>query len=144
MFDPVLTTGAIERVAAEPGGRTGSVLWQIGELDAIVGEHDLDSVGHGGDKGLQEGARGLRIGLVDELSDCELGGAVGLDEEIEFALRRRLHFGDIDVEEADRIDLAWVTRCTSRRGVRPESLSVLQSGLKNVEALICDASAHGV
>jgi len=41
MFDPVLTTGAIERVAAEPGGRTGSVLWQIGELDAIVGEHDL-------------------------------------------------------------------------------------------------------
>ncbi len=43
MFDPVFTTGAIERVAAEHGGRTGSVLWQIGELDAIVGKHDLDS-----------------------------------------------------------------------------------------------------
>ena len=86
MFDPVLTTGAIERVAAEPGGRTGSVLWQIGELDAIVGEHDLNPAGQGGDKGLQEGARGLRIGLVDELSDRKLGGAVDRDEEIELSV----------------------------------------------------------
>ena len=60
-------------------------------------------VGRGGDKGLQEGAPGRRIGLVDELSDCELGGAVDGDEEIELALRS-LHFGDVDVgEEADRI-----------------------------------------
>ena len=73
-------------------------------MDAVVGEHDLDPVGHGGDKGLQEGARGLRIGLVDELSDRELGGAVDGDEEIELALRG-LHFGDVDVEEADRIGL---------------------------------------
>jgi hypothetical protein len=73
-------------------------------LDAVVGEHDLDPVGRGGDKGLQEGARGLRIGLVDELSDRELGGAVDGDEEIELALRG-LHFGDVDVEEADRIGL---------------------------------------
>jgi hypothetical protein len=68
-------------------------------LDSIVGEHDLDSIRRGGDEDLQEGASGLRIGFVDELSDRELGGAVDCDEEIEFALRG-LHFGDVDVEEA--------------------------------------------
>jgi hypothetical protein len=73
-------------------------------LDAVVGEHDLDPVEHGG-----EGARGLRICLVDELSDRELGGAVDRDEEIELALRR-LHFGDVDVEEADRIGLELRSR----------------------------------
>src|SRR5215831_11321800 len=104
MLDPVLTTGAVERVTAEPGGRAGPVLWQIGELDSIVGEHDLDLVGHSGDKGLQEGARSLRIGFVDELSDRELGGAVDRDKEIELALLG-LHFGDVDAEEANRIDL---------------------------------------
>jgi hypothetical protein len=41
---------------------------------------------------------------VGELSDRELGGAVDGDEEIELALRR-LHLGDVDVEEADRIGL---------------------------------------
>jgi hypothetical protein len=38
------------------------------------------------------------------LSTSELGDAVDRDEEIELALRR-LHFGDVDVEEADRIGL---------------------------------------
>ena len=72
-------------------------------MDAIVGEHDLDPVGHGGDKGLQVGARGRRICFVDD-ERPRLGGAVDRDEEIELALRR-LHFGDVDVEEADRIGL---------------------------------------
>jgi hypothetical protein len=39
---------------------------------------------------VQTRARGLRIGLVDELSDRELAGAVDRDEEIELALRRKL------------------------------------------------------
>jgi hypothetical protein len=41
---------------------------------------------------------------VDELSDRELGSSIDGDEEIELALRG-LHFGDVDVEEADRIGL---------------------------------------
>jgi hypothetical protein len=41
---------------------------------------------------------------VDELSDRELGSAIDGDEEIEFALRG-LHFGDVNMEEADRIGL---------------------------------------
>ena len=104
MFNPVFCTYAVERVAAEPGGRARSVFWQIGELDSIVGEHDLDPVGHGGGEGLQEGARGLCISLVDELSDSKLGGAVDRYVEIELALRG-LHFGDVDMKLADRIGL---------------------------------------
>jgi hypothetical protein len=65
---------------------------------------NLNPVRHGGDKGLEEGARGLGIGLVNELSDRELGGAVDRDEEIELALRG-VHFGEVDLEEADRTGL---------------------------------------
>ena len=64
----------------------------------------ISTLGHGGDKGLQEGARGLHIGLMDELSDRELGSSIDGGEEIKLALRG-LHFGDVDVEEADRIGL---------------------------------------
>jgi putative transposase len=59
---------------------------------------------HSGDKGLQEGARGLGIGLVDQPSDREFRGAIDRDEEIELALGG-LHFGDVDVEIANRIGL---------------------------------------
>jgi hypothetical protein len=78
-------------------------------LDSIVGEHDLNPVRHGGDKGLQEDARGLRIGLVDQPSDCQVRGAVDGDEEIELALRG-LHFGDVEMKIADRVGLELAFR----------------------------------
>jgi hypothetical protein len=85
MFDSVFCTEAIERMAAEPGGRAGSALRHVGELDSVVGEDDLNPVRHDGDKGLQEEARGLGIGLVDQLSDPEFRGAVDRDEEVELS-----------------------------------------------------------
>lgn len=44
------------------------------------------------------------LALSTQLSDRDLGGAVDGDEEIELALRG-LHFGDVDMEEADWIGL---------------------------------------
>ena len=81
MLYGVCHADAIEDVwTGEAAAGTLANLGQIGELDSIVGEHDLNPVRHGGDKGLQEGARGLRIGLVDELGDRELGWAVDRDK----------------------------------------------------------------
>ena len=48
------------------------------------------------------------IGLVDQLGDCELAGAVYADEQIELSFGS-LHLGDIDVEETNRITLEALT-----------------------------------
>ena len=40
-----------------------------GELDAIVGEDDLDLVGHGCDECVEEGAGADRVGLLDKLHE---------------------------------------------------------------------------
>jgi len=44
------------------------------------------------------------IGLVDQLGDRELAGAVDADEQVKLAFGG-LHLSDIDVKEADRIAL---------------------------------------
>jgi len=107
-----------------------SIVRQVGELASIVGEHDLDPVGHGGDNSLQEEARGLGIGLVDEPSDRELGGAVDRDEEIELALRGQ-HFGDVEVEESDRVGLELALGRSFARDLRqPRDSMTLKATMK--------------
>ena len=101
-------------------------------------------VGRGGDKGLQEGARGLRIGLVGELSDRELGGAVDGDEETELALRR-LHFGDIDVEEANRIGFKLPPRLFVGFHLRqPNDAVALQTPMEGRARQMRDGRLQGV
>src|SRR3954451_10972171 len=77
--------------------------WQT-ELDAIIGEHRMDFVGNGFDQGDQEGRCGDTIGFFGKLDEGELRSSVDRHEEVEFSLGG-LHFGDVDVEEADRIGL---------------------------------------
>ena len=48
----------------------------IGELDAIVHQHDVEPVGHGGDQVAQKGCGGHFPGLLVEFHESELGGAV--------------------------------------------------------------------
>ena len=64
----------------------------------------MDAVRHGFQQVFQELPRGSPVSLVDQLGDRELAGAIDADEQIELTLGR-LHFGDIHVEEADRIAL---------------------------------------
>src|SRR4051812_20610464 len=77
--------------------------WQT-ELDAIIGEHRMDFVGNGFDQGDQEGRCGNTIGFFGKLDEGELRSSVDRHEEVELSLGG-LHFGDVDVEEADRIRL---------------------------------------
>ena len=63
--------------------KPSTVLRQIGELDSVVGEHGVDAIRNG---------------------HSELRGPVDGHEEVELAFGRS-HFGQIDMEEADRIDV---------------------------------------
>src|SRR3954447_6086806 len=60
--------------------------------------------GNGLDQGDQEGRCGNTIGFFGKLDEGELRSSVDRHEEVELSLGG-LHFGDVDVEEADRIRL---------------------------------------
>ena len=47
VLDAMGAAHAIEGMATEPGGRALAVLGKIGELDAVVGEHDVDAIRDG-------------------------------------------------------------------------------------------------
>jgi hypothetical protein len=88
------------------------------ELDAVVGEHGVDPVGHGGDEGDEEGRGGDPGGRLHQLDEGELAGAVDGDEEIELAFGG-LNLSDVDVEEADRVGFFFVGLSPSTSGSRP-------------------------
>jgi hypothetical protein len=79
-----------------------NVLVMIGELDAIIGQNDVEPVGHGGDQVTQEGCGGHLPGLLVQFNESELGSAVDGDEEIQLALSR-LNLSDINMEVAERV-----------------------------------------
>jgi hypothetical protein len=73
------------------------------------GQDRMDLVGNGGDQRDQEGGGRQPVGALHQLDESELARAVDSHEEIEFAFGG-LHFGDVDVKEADRIGLELLLR----------------------------------
>ena len=71
-------------------------------LDAVVGQHDTDVIGDGLHQGVEKGRGGNGVGAGQELNEGELRGPVEADEEVELA-SGGANFGNINVEEADRI-----------------------------------------
>lgn len=78
-------------------------------MGAIVGQDDVDPVGHDFDNMAQKVGGGLAKGLAMQLDEGEFARAINGHEEIEPALRR-LHLGDVDMEETDGIALELLFR----------------------------------
>ena len=104
MIDLMLAAGAVKDVF-----KGVNMPFMIGELDAIIGEHDVEPVGHGCDQVSQEGRSGHFPGLLVQFHEGELGGAVDGDKEIQLALRR-LNFSNINMEVAERVGLELLLR----------------------------------
>jgi hypothetical protein len=104
MLDAMAAAGPVERMSSQQGRGALAVLGQIGELDAVIGEHGVDPVRHRLDQGVEEGRGGFDVGPLDELGKSELGRAIHRDEKVELALGGA-DFGEIDVEVADGIGL---------------------------------------
>jgi len=85
MLDAVPAAGAIEGMASEPGRRPRSVFGQVGELNAVIGEHNLDVVGNGFDELLKERSRRRCIGFVKESGKGDLRRPIDRDKQIELA-----------------------------------------------------------
>jgi hypothetical protein len=104
VLDAVLFADAVEDVASEDGhhGRmTPTVLRQVGERHAVVGEHGVDLVGEDLDHLAEEGGA-VQLGVGVEKRDVgELGDPADGEEHEELALGEP-QFADVDVDIADR------------------------------------------
>jgi hypothetical protein len=100
VLDPV---GLADHVEPHRSGTDGvSVPGLLDELDAVVGQDRVDAAGHSIEQEFEELPCSLAICLLDQPSHCGLAGPVDGDEETEFAFGRA-KFGDVDVEEPDRL-----------------------------------------
>ena len=102
VFDSVKMAGAVEGVFAEARGWPLAVLRQVGELDAVVCEQGMDAVRNGFNERLEEGGSSPHICLFDEFDHGKLRRPIYGHEQVEFSFGSS-HFGQVDVEEADRI-----------------------------------------
>ena len=104
MLDPVRSTEQIEHMGSPPGRRPLTVLRQVAELNAVIGENRVDRVRDNRDQVLQECGRGVPVRLLMELRERKLRSSMDRNEQIEFAFSGA-HFGDVDVEVADWVAL---------------------------------------
>jgi hypothetical protein len=102
VFDSMKKTEPVEGMATEAGSWTLAVLRQIGELDAVVGEHGVDAVRNGFDERVEEGYCSSHVCFFHEFDDGQLRSPIDGDEQVELAFGGP-HLGQVDVEEADRI-----------------------------------------
>ena len=76
----------------------------LGELDAVVCQDRVNALGHGFQQKFEELPSRPPLSPVDELGDRESTRAVDADEQVKLTFGR-LHLGNIDVKEADRVAL---------------------------------------
>ena len=102
VFDRMAAAGPVEGMAAQHRREAFSILRQIGELDAVIGQHGVDPVGHGICQSVQKSYRGFGIGLLLEPGEGELRGSINRHEHVEFAVLGA-QLSNVDVEEANRV-----------------------------------------
>ena len=100
VFDTVFAANAVEPMATKPRRWSVSVLWQIGERDAIVGQDRVNPVGECGHDTPKESRSGAGIGCLMELYVGELGDSIDGEEHMQLALRKT-QFTRVDMDVTD-------------------------------------------
>lgn len=143
VFDPVLATAHVEHVRHVGGRGTTGVARRKGELDApfdclpaavaqdrIIRQNSVDRVGHSGDQRDEECGSRCSAGPGYKLDKSELAGPVDRHIEIELAFGGT-HFGDVDVEIADRVGLELPLRFLVARHLwQPADAMPLQTAMQ--------------
>lgn len=122
MLDPVVLGNHVE--AHWPGTGRVPIAGLISELNAIIGRDRVDATGQDAQKVLKEFPSHLPVGLVGELGDGELAGAVNGNEQVKLSLRRLQGHG--------------APGCEARYGV------VLLQGRACLAGTICSGSGRGL
>ena len=102
----------------------------VGELDAVAGQHRVDGVGNRRDQVPQELGRDHLARILVEFGIGELGCPVDGHEQTQLAFGC-LNFGDVDVEEADRVALELLLgRLVAYDLRKPADLVTLQAAMQ--------------
>jgi hypothetical protein len=113
MIDIVLRPGEFESVGTEEFasfdgffdlGDGGATAARYGKVDAVAGENRMNLVRYGRDETAKEAGGNLRRRFLMQFGEGELRGTVDANEEVELTLFCP-DFGDVDIEEADRVGL---------------------------------------
>lgn len=83
------------------------VVFPISDLDPVIGQNDMDAIGHGRDQMTEELCGGRFRGAWMQLRIGELRGAVDGHEWAELSCFGP-HFGEINVEVSERVPLELV------------------------------------
>lgn len=104
MLDVVRPANLVEAVDAVQGSRAATVLGQLGELDAVIGQDDVQAVRTSLDERLQKGAGHGPISAFVQLGEGVFGCPVDGHPEVQLAFAGA-NFRDVDMKEANRISL---------------------------------------
>jgi hypothetical protein len=85
VFYSMKVTDAVEGVATKACGWALTVLRQIGELDAVIGQRGVDAVRNSFNERVAEGDSGLHICFFHEFDHSELRSPIDDDQQIELA-----------------------------------------------------------
>ncbi len=102
MLNPIRLADQIKPHLAERD--SVPVPWLLCELNAVVGQDRVELIWYRFKQVFQELPGGLAVGLLDQLGDGELAGAVNGDKEIKLSFLGS-DLGNIDVEITNRVAL---------------------------------------
>jgi hypothetical protein len=118
MIDIVFGTGEFENVSTEErascdglfdhANSQATAAWYR-EVDTVIGENSMDLVGHGRDKMAKELSGNLGGRFIMQLDKGEFRRSIDGDKEMELAFFGP-HFGNVDVEESDRVGFELLLR----------------------------------
>lgn len=76
VIDAVQKTDSVKRVTAEARRGSLAVLGRVGELDAVIGEHYVNSIRDGCDQSLEKRRGRSHVGTLDQFHESELRGPI--------------------------------------------------------------------
>ena len=106
MLDVVGLADHVEAHLARRGGVAVTRL--LGELDAVIDQNRVYSIRYGFEQVFEELPSCSPVSLVDQLRHRKLAGPLNPHEHVQLAFGG-LHFGDVDVKEADRVAFEELT-----------------------------------
>ncbi len=120
MLEVALVTGVVEGMdapegrfaAGSPDGVYGGLRVLVdgrgvGELDAVVGQHSVDAIGHGIHQSVREVGRSAACSLLMQLGEGDLACPIDGHEQVQLA-GFGVDLGGVEVEVVDRVALKRV------------------------------------